>query len=251
MTPLNHGRCRLVNTATMSTPTGIVTTRQQRTERCKNNMPTTLANRGDKAYNRGRTSVANKDISKSAPYRYNQRMSKRTSAPKHIGTHIPADTDTPIQESEPTHIRDTVQAHIREQADKRKPKRIPDLTPKQAKFVQAVVTEGLSKTDAYIEAYEHKGLRKTAHEEASRTASLPQVKLELAKYSGLAENTMIEVMEMSKEYAKSGDRDGAAYASVAVSAAKDVLDRVHGKATQRVETTSKSVNLNIDLTGVA
>lgn len=129
--------------------------------------------------------------------------------------------------------------------------RIPELTPKQRKYVHNVVAEGMSKTEAYLASYAHTGTRKSAHEEASRTSRLPQVKLELDKYSALAENTMIEVMETSNKFSKSGDRDGAAYAAVAVSAAKDVLDRVHGKATQRVETTTKAVVLNIDLTGVS
>lgn len=138
-------------------------------------------------------------------------------------------------------------------ASTRKPKRvgthIPALTPKQKQFVTGVL-EGKSKTEAYIQAYEHKGTRKTAYEESSRTARVPQVKLELAKHSGVAENTLITVMRYSAEHGTSGTTAGAAYASVAVSAAKDVLDRVHGKATQRVETTSQAVVINIDLTGV-
>lgn len=133
-------------------------------------------------------------------------------------------------------------------------KRLPELTPKQAKFVTAIVDEGMTKTEAYIQAYDHTGLRKTAHEEASRTARLPQVSLQLSKYSGIAESTIVEIMNYSSEYGReqSGSREqGSAYASVALSAAKDVLDRVHGKATQRVEATTKAVNINIDLTGVS
>lgn len=164
-----------------------------------------------------------------------------------VGQHWPAQEDISIT-GEPASASPSPLAG--QQAPTLAPKRIPALTPKQASYVSAVVDKGMSKVDAYIQAYDHTGTRKTAHEEASRTARVPQVKLQLDKYSSLAESTMITVMEDSARYAKTGTKEGAAYASVAVSAAKDVLDRVHGKATQRVETTSKAVILNIDLTGV-
>jgi len=130
---------------------------------------------------------------------------------------------------------------------------VKQLTPKQKAMVTNIVEKGMSKTDAYIHAYQHNGTRKTASEEASRTASLPQVKLELAKHSNLAESKLIEILEYSSKYGreKNGSKEqGSAYASVAVSVAKDILDRVHGKATQKLEHQSTAVTLNIDLTGV-
>lgn len=132
-----------------------------------------------------------------------------------------------------------------------KPKPQRQLTAKESKFVTNIVAEGMNKTEAYLDAYDHQGKRETAQQEASRTARKPQVKLELAKYSKTAENTLLEVLEYSKEYGreKSGVKEqGSAYASVAVSVAKDILDRVHGKAMQRQQIESRAVTLNIDLT---
>lgn len=108
----------------------------------------------------------------------------------------------------------------------------------------------MNKTEAYIKAYDHNGTRKTANEEASRTTSLPQVKLELAKYSNIAEDKMIQILDYSTEYGRDNTKEGASYAAVAVTVAKDILDRVHGKATQRIEQSSQSVTISIDLTGV-
>lgn len=109
----------------------------------------------------------------------------------------------------------------------------------------------MTKTDAYINAYDHNGTRKTASEEASRTAKSPQVLNELIKHSSIAENTLITVMQASKDYALEGGRDGASYASVAVQSANSILDRVHGKATLRIEQQSTAVVIQIDLTGVS
>jgi phage terminase small subunit len=128
---------------------------------------------------------------------------------------------------------------------------LQSLTHKQKIFVNNIVDKGMTKTDAYINAYDHNGTRKTAYEEASRTARTPQVLIELAKHSSVAENTLITVMQASKDYALEGGRDGASYASVAVQTANSILDRVHGKATQRIEQQSTAVVIQIDLTGVA
>lgn len=53
----------------------------------------------------------------------------------------------------------------------------PKLTMKQAKFVKGIA-EGKTKTDSYVEAYEVSETtpRKSLHEMASQTSSLPQVK---------------------------------------------------------------------------
>jgi hypothetical protein len=37
---------------------------------------------------------------------------------------------------------------------------------------------------------------------------------------------------------------------VKLAASKDILDRVHGKATQKIEQSTTGVTLNIDLTGL-
>lgn len=130
-------------------------------------------------------------------------------------------------------------------------KPIPPLTSKQKQFVSHIVNDGMSKSQAYKQAYDTGTDRiATIHEGASRTASLPQVKLELSKYAGTAENTLLTVMDYSTKYGMDNTKEGASYAGVAVSVAKDILDRVHGKATQRIEQQSTSVSINIDLSGI-
>lgn len=85
---------------------------------------------------------------------------------------------------------------------------------------------------------------------ASENLTKPNIKLELAKHSRTAENTLLKVMDYSSNYGSEGGREGASYAAVAISAARDILDRVHGKATQRIEQQSTSVNLNLNLSDV-
>lgn len=88
----------------------------------------------------------------------------------------------------------------------------------------------------------------SARQQAHDNLTKPNVVLELAKYSSKAESVILEVMDYSKELGKTGNTAGAAYASVASANARDILDRVHGKATQRVEQHITSVTIGIDLT---
>lgn len=127
------------------------------------------------------------------------------------------------------------------------------LTRKQKAFVEHIINHPKeSLTDAAMAAYDVKGkggAAVIAHENMQK----PLVKLELERHSQLAEETLLDVMTYSRRYgkSKSGSKEqGASYAAIAVNASKDILDRVHGKATQRVEQTSSVVNLNIDLTPI-
>lgn len=103
-----------------------------------------------------------------------------------------------------------------------------------------------SATQAAQESYNTNN-RVSAASVATELLHTPKVKLELAKYSSMAESTVLEVMNYSKEYGAEGGKDGAAYAGVAIAAAKDILDRVHGKATQRTENLNVAVQLNVNL----
>lgn len=136
------------------------------------------------------------------------------------------------------------------------PKRVRKATRKEQAFVQAIVGDHkLTQRDAYRQAYNAERMTDASVDvEASKTLRKPQVQLELAKYSGKAENVLLEVMNYSNEYGreKSGSKEqGAAYAAIAARVADSMLDRIHGKATQRIEAQSTSVVLNIDLTGTA
>jgi len=54
-------------------------------------------------------------------------------------------------------------------------------------------------------------------------------------------------MRASTDYAMTGTKEGAMYATVAERTANSILDRLHGKATQNVNLQSTSVNINVDL----
>lgn len=123
------------------------------------------------------------------------------------------------------------------------------LTQKQRKLISHIVNDGMTATDAYIQAYNTKGNKNTVYAEASKTTSKPQVKLELSKYSDSMKLGVIELADISLKYARLGGKDGASYASVAEKTLNSVIDRVDGKAKQVTEVTSRAVVLNIDLTG--
>jgi hypothetical protein len=77
----------------------------------------------------------------------------------------------------------------------------------------------------------------------------PEIASILNDYVSKAEQGVIEIAEYSKDMGKTFSKEGAAYASVALSAYKDVQDRVKGKPKQQMEITSTSVNLNLSLRG--
>jgi hypothetical protein len=58
-------------------------------------------------------------------------------------------------------------------------------------------------------------------------------------------------MRTASSFASEGGRDGASYAAVALNAAKDIQDRVKGKARQQIDVTSTALTFNIDMSGHA
>ncbi len=125
------------------------------------------------------------------------------------------------------------------------------LTHKQKAFADEIITNPKqSNTEAALKTLDVNSLNAAAVS-AHTMMKNPKVQAYLQKHSQRAEDVMLEVMEYSRIYGKTGGKEGAAYAAVAVTVAKDVFDRIHGKATQKIETQSTSVNVNIDLTGAA
>jgi len=114
------------------------------------------------------------------------------------------------------------------------------LRPKQKKFADKYLELG-NATEAAAQTYKVKK-RQTAEAIGYENLRKPQIMTYLALHDNAAQNTIIEVMNNSKEL-----KDEPAHARVALDSAKDVLDRLHGKATQRVEQHSTSVNLNLSL----
>lgn len=132
---------------------------------------------------------------------------------------------------------------------------IRPLTRKQAAFVKHLIENPKASATAAVRATYGKPDKPvtelSARNIASDNLTKPNILLELSKHSQTAELTLVEVMAYSKDYGKQGDKAGSQYASVAVQTANSILDRIHGKATQKTEVEQRSVNINIDLSGVA
>lgn len=110
------------------------------------------------------------------------------------------------------------------------------LTKKQANFVKELLSDKkISATEAARRSY-----NVTSDNSASLIASenlrKPQILAHLQANSERAEAKIVELLESKKP-------------EIQLASAKDILDRVHGKATQKVEQTSVGISLNIDLTG--
>lgn len=125
------------------------------------------------------------------------------------------------------------------------------LTRKRQAFVQYLVNNPkASATEAVKATYNITNPHtNTANDMAHELMQKPEIKLELAKYSGEAENTLVDVMQYARERGRSGTTAGASYASVASANARDILDRIHGKATQKIEQHTSIVQINVDLAG--
>lgn len=72
----------------------------------------------------------------------------------------------------------------------------------------------------------------------------PDIMIYLNEHAVEAEKTVYQVMKSSRDL-----KEDSSHATVALRAASDILDRVHGKPTQRTETVSTGVTINIDLSG--
>lgn len=118
------------------------------------------------------------------------------------------------------------------------------LTRKQKAFADELISNPKqSATKAALKSYNttYETAKQIAHENLTK----PNILKYLSKYEELAEITVIDVMQNSRSL-----KDEPSHAQVALRAADSVLDRLRGKATQRTEVTSTSVNLNLDLSDV-
>lgn len=111
------------------------------------------------------------------------------------------------------------------------------LTKKQANFVKELLSDKkVSATEAARRSY-----NVTSDNSASLIASENLRKPQIMKYlhdnAEVAEQVIVDLLKADKDEVK-------------LAASKDILDRVHGKATQKIEQTTTGVTLNIDLTGL-
>ncbi len=125
------------------------------------------------------------------------------------------------------------------------------LTRKQKAFAQALLEDKKKPAvQAALETYGSKGkptTYMTADTIARANLENPRILKYLNDHAEKAELTMIKIMNDSYDKID----ESPAYAAVSKSAASDILDRVHGKATQRQELVSTKVVISIDLTQAA
>jgi phage terminase small subunit len=115
----------------------------------------------------------------------------------------------------------------------------PKLTRKQSAFVQYLLENPKdSATKAAIAAY-NVTTPHSAEVMAQENMRKPAIMAVLADHAIEAENTVVEFMKQRDDK------------RLAFDASRDLLDRTHGKATQRMEVQSTAVSITIDLTGMS
>lgn len=158
--------------------------------------------------------------------------------------------DTPWSPPSQRETTEVILEKPRHQADKNPA--LKPLTRKQRVFTEYLINNPKASATTAAKAAYNVTTEGSARIQAHDTLTKPNVQLELARHSATAELSLLEVLEYSKQYGRDQSgrgEQGASYAGVAVSVAKDILDRVHGKAKQRTEVETRAVTLNIDLSG--
>jgi hypothetical protein len=149
-------------------------------------------------------------------------------------------------------MTDTTQ-HDQTVTDNPTPQALRPLTRKeQAYLAYQAANPGKPLREAIRHAYNVKDdiAPKTLDNMASTINKRPSVLAILERNSERAEQLLIELMDTVSVESRSGTREGAQYAGVAERVMNSVLDRVHGKAKQTLDVTSKSVNINVDMTAI-
>lgn len=127
----------------------------------------------------------------------------------------------------------------------------PKLTRKENALVHHMVTNPKESATKAVQATYNTKNANVAAVMAHELTHKPTIMAELAKYSNEAEMTLIEVMTHSRQEMYSGDKEAVQWAVNARQTADSLLDRLHGKATQRTENATLAVTLNVDLTSAA
>ena len=127
-----------------------------------------------------------------------------------------------------------------------KPAKDRPLTPKQKAFVQELLDNPKqSATQAVLKTYGKPGKPVTylsARNIASENLTKPNIMTKLAQYNDMVESAILQTISDWKDHDKPRQRE------IAMNQAQFVHDKIHGKATQKVETRSEQVTISIDLT---
>ena len=129
---------------------------------------------------------------------------------------------------------------------KAKPAKDRPLTPKQKAFVQELIQNPKqSATQAVLKTYgkpDKPISYNTARSVASENLTKPAIQSKLIQYSDMVEQAIMQTIQDWKDHDKPRQRE------IAMNQAQFVHDKIHGKATQKVETRSEQVTISIDLT---
>lgn len=119
------------------------------------------------------------------------------------------------------------------------------LTRKQEAFVQELLTNPKqSATKAVLKTYNVTSA-KSASVVATENLAKPSIISRLGQASDLVESALVNTV---KDW---GSSDRPREREIALDSAKFIHDKVHGKATQRVEQQTTTVSVAIDLSGMA
>ncbi len=111
------------------------------------------------------------------------------------------------------------------------------LKPKSKQVLDELLNNPkLSNTEAYMKVHQTNN-RKSASVSAARLLAKPSARIYSERAVGRAKKRIVELVDSNNE-------------QIAYKASADILDRTEGKAVQRNETTSKVVEVKLDLTGV-
>ena len=119
----------------------------------------------------------------------------------------------------------------------------PKLTRKQAAFVKEIVDNPKrSATEAASKVYDVAN-RDVARSMAAENLAKPSIIMALGEHSSLVESVLVGTV-------KDWGRDAAPRKrEIALDAAKFVHDKIHGKATVKIQAQTEVVSININLTG--
>lgn len=112
------------------------------------------------------------------------------------------------------------------------------------KILDVIASQGLERNakKAYMTVHPNAS-PKTAESNVSQLLAKPEATLYLKEHTREASETLIDVMRNARQ-----QQDNANFQRLAKDTADSIIDRVDGKATQKIEQTTTGVTLTIDLT---
>ena len=120
------------------------------------------------------------------------------------------------------------------------------LTRKQKAFADELINNPKQSATQAIEKTYNTTSKGTASSVATENLRKPAIMAYLATHDIDAQNIIVEVMNNSSLL-----KDEPAHARLALDSAREVLNRVHGLPTARIEAHSTVVTLNLDLSNIA